>query len=327
MELELLEKLTQVGSPSGRETEIRALIQKMAEPYADDIRTDTLGNLIVHKKGNGKKLLFAAHMDEIGVMVTYVDEKGFARFANIGGLNTRELVGEKVRFADGTVGVIGSEEEAFKKNPALSKLYIDTGTKSREESRIKPGDSGIFIGGFYDMGDRIISKALDNRIGCFVLLETLKQIESSPNDLYFVFTVQEEVGLRGAKTAAFGIEPDLAVAVDVTDTGDTPEAEPMAVSLGGGAAIKVKDSSILCHAKVRTLLMELAKKNDISYQLEVLTAGGTDAGAIHLTKSGVPTGSISIPCRYLHSVSEMVDKKDVADCVSLLTALCQTKVD
>lgn len=318
--MELLKKLTECNGVSGNETAVRELITNEINGYADEIKVDALGNLIVHKKGDGKKIMYAAHMDEIGIIVTYIDENGFLRFGNVGGLNTKDLVYNKVEFSNGTIGVIASEEENFKKTPSLSKLYIDIGVQSREEAekKVNVGDTAMFIGGTYFCGNTVISKALDNRAGCYVLTEALKQIKNSPNDLYFVFTVQEEVGLRGARTAAYGVNPDMAVAVDVTDTGDTPECERMAVKMGKGAAVKIKDSSILCHADIRTLLIETAKENNIPYQLEVLAAGGTDAGAIHTTREGVPTGGLSIPTRYIHSPSETADIRDIKACIELI---------
>ena len=182
---------------------------------------------------------------------------------------------------------------------------------------VKIGDMANFEGAFSVNGNKIVSKALDNRAGCYVLIETLKNAEGE-NDLYFVFTVQEEVGLRGAKTSAYGIDPDLAIAVDVTDTGDTPNAEDMAVKLGCGAAIKVMDRSVLCDAEVRCSLIEAAKNANVSYQLEVMNDGGTDAGAIAVSRAGIKTGGVSIPTRYIHSPSEMADLNDIKNCITVI---------
>lgn len=319
--LKLLENLTQINSVSGNEEEIRKYISKEAKKYCDEITVDSMGNLIAHKKGSGAKMMFAAHMDEIGVIATSIDDNGFIRFSAVGGLNTRNLINLRVRFSNGTEGVIGAKEEAFKDKPALSKLYIDIGAGNKEEAekRVSIGDTAAFVGAFYECGSRVVSKALDNRAGCAMLLQAMSEIKKCQNDLYFVFTVQEEVGLRGAKTAAFAIEPDVAVAVDVTDTGDTPDAPVMAVKLGGGTAVKVMDRSIMCDAEVRAKMIETAKKNKIPYQLEIMTDGGTDAGAIHLTRAGVKTGGISVPTRYVHSPSEMCDTNDIENCVKLLS--------
>lgn len=316
--MELLKELLGTFGPSGRETEICKVIKKAAENYADEITEDALGNLIVHKKGTKKKIMLASHADEIGVIVTFVDEKGFLRFQPVGGLNKKDLQYRRVRFENGTIGVIGSEPE--NKDSLYSKMYIDIGAKTRKEAEklISIGDMAVFEGEMHMVGNRIVSKALDNRIGCYCLLEVLKNAKSE-NDLYFVFTVQEEVGLRGAKTSAYRINPDFAIAVDVTDTGDTPETDEMAVSLGGGAAVKVMDHSVLCDSFVRSRLIECAKDKGIKYQLEVMPDGGTDAGAISLTREGVKTGGVSIPCRYVHSPSEMVDTEDVKAAIELIS--------
>ena len=324
MNTELLKKLTQCDSASGNEDNIAALITEAVSGYADEIYRDAIGNLIVHKKGSGKKLVFAAHMDEIGVVVTFVDEKGFLRFSNVGGLYNKELLGRKVRFADGTIGVIGTEKENSKLQ--IRNMYLDIGAKNREEAEkvAGVGATGCFVGDFFQNGEVMISKAMDNRAGCYVLIEALKQAKTE-NDLYFIFTAQEEVGLRGAKTAAFDLDADLAIAVDVTDTGDTPNGETMAVELGKGAAIKVMDRSIICDSTVRSTLIALAKKYKIPYQLEVMTDGGTDAGALHLTRSGIRTGGISIPTRYIHSPSEMVHTKDLEAAIALTVAFADVQ--
>lgn len=326
--MELLKKLTQINTPSGNEEDIRDLIKNEISQYVDEVYTDIIGNLIAHKKGAGKKLILAAHMDEIGIVITFIDDKGFLRFSNVGGLSVSELAHRKVIFKNGVVGVIGSEEEEFKKKASLSKLYIDIGaaSKTEAEKRVSVGDMAAFIGGFYTDGSSVVSKALDNRAGCYVLLESAKNIGSSDNDIYFVFTVQEEVGLRGAKTAAFGIDADFALAIDVTDTGDTPSAPFMAVEMGKGAAVKVMDRSVLCHHEVREKLIEIAKKENIPYQLEIMTDGGTDAGAIHLTGNGVKTGGVSIPSRYIHSPAEMASVADINACIKLVSAYAESKL-
>ena len=319
--MELLNKLTQTDGVSGDEGEIRAVIEEYAKKLGYEIETDALGNLIAKKGGNGKKIMIASHMDEIGIIVTFIDEKGFLRFSNIGGLNTKNLVNLKVRFKNGVIGVIGCDDEETEKLK-ISNLFIDIGAKDEKEASkmVSIGDRAAFVGDMYVNGKTVVSKALDNRIGCFAALRAMEKVNTD-KDLYFVFTVQEEVGLRGAKGSAFEINPDYAIAVDVTDTGDTLGAAVMAVKLGGGAAIKVMDRSVLCDAQIRSTMIDVAKKNGIPYQLEIMTDGGTDAGALHLTRSGVKTGGISVPTRYIHSPSEMADMNDVEACVELL---CKT---
>lgn len=324
--MELLKKLCLTFSPSGNEEKICDLIANEVKPYADEVYTDVLGNLIAHKKGNGKKLMLAAHVDEIGLALTFIDDNGFLRFGAVGGVDPIFSLYQGVEFANGTKGVVSYEEDIDSvKNIKLNKMFIDIGAKNKEEAqkKVKIGDFAAFTGEFIDMGEKISSKALDNRAGVYVLIETLKNIKKSDYDLYFVFTTQEEVGLRGAKVSAYNIEPDIAIAVDVTDTGDTPNCKKMAVKLGGGAAIKVKDSSVICDKEIREALEETAQKNGIDYQREILAYGGTDAGVIHTTKYGVKTGAVSIPVRYIHSTKETAAKSDIEGAIKLLTAFCE----
>lgn len=323
---ELIRKLTGAFGPSGAEEQIREVICAEVEPLADEVRVDPLGSLIARKQGGeGKRIILAAHMDEIGVMVTYVDEKGFARLTPIGGVRVLNCVGGRVAFADGTVGVIGVEGK--RKDPyavpKFGQLYLDVGAASRDDCPVGVGDPAVFVRPFAAQGTRFISKAMDDRIGCAILIETLRQLKDTPYDVYFVFSVQEEVGLRGARTSAYGIGPDLAIAVDVTTTGDTPESRPMAVELGKGPAIKIRDSGMIAHPAVRDLMIQQAKKAPIPYQLEVLERGTTDAAAMQLVRAGVPAGCLSIPCRYVHSPSEMVDEGDVENSVRLLLGILQ----
>lgn len=318
----LLDRLTQATGVSGREDAVADLIKKETERFADEVYTDALGNLIVHKRGGGKKIMIAAHMDEIGVAVTFIDDKGFLRFSTIGGVYIKRLLNRRVIFENGVVGTIDTETDNA--DLKLSKLFIDIGAadKAEAEELVSVGDMAAFCGGYKANGERVIAKALDNRAGCYTLIRALQRVNSS-NDLYFCFTSQEEVGLRGARAAAYSLEPDYAIAVDVTDTGDTPNGEKCAVKIGGGACVKVMDRSIICDYDVRTLLIELAKRENIPYQLEVMTDGGTDAGAIHTSRGGVKTGGISIPLRYIHSPSELASLSDIDACTDLLCAFCE----
>lgn len=320
--MEILKKLSLCYAPSGREQLVTELIKKEVKDFADEVYTDNLGNLIVHKKGVGKKIMFAAHMDEIGVVITFVDDKGYLRFSDVGGLYTKYMHGKRVVFANGTEGVVSTEPKNDKNS--MLKMYIDIGASSKEEAEksVNVGDMAVFCGGFTEQENVIIGKALDNRAGCYALIEALKRVKSQ-NDLYFVFTVQEEVGLRGARTAAYSINPDTAIAVDVTDTGDTPNCDSVAVKFGAGAAIKVMDYSVICDSDVKNSLLQLAKKKDIPYQLEVMTEGGTDAGVMHFSRGGVKTGGISIPTRYIHSPSEMIDKSDLESVIKLIGAFAE----
>jgi putative aminopeptidase FrvX len=321
---ELIQTLTEAYGPSGNEGQIREIIRAAVEPLADEIRVDAMGNLIALKRGSGqgKKVMLAAHMDEIGLIVSYVDENGFLRAQAIGGVSPMMLAGGRVRFADGSIGVIAPEKgPEFRKDPDLARLYIDVGATSRAEAADRLGQAVGFVRPFADLGQRVVAKAMDDRIGCAVLVETLRRLTGSPHDIYVVFTVQEEVGLRGAQTGAFGVEPDIGIAVDVTLAADTPEAFKMAMALGQGPCIKVKDGRMLSHPGLKDLMIQTAEANEIPYQLEVLAWGSTDAAAIQLSRGGVPAGCVSIACRYVHSPSEMVDMDDVENAVKLLLAV------
>jgi len=319
LNIELIKKLTQTYGPSGSEEKVLEVIKEGVKDFCDEITYDALGNMICRKAGKGKKIMVAAHTDEIGLMITHIEDEGFLRFTTIGGVFVEQIVGRRVVFKNGVQGVIGVEHLEDKKDFRVEKLYIDIGAKNKEEAQkyVNIGDSASFAGEFIEAGNRLISKAFDDRIGCYVVIEALKNLKTE-NEVYFVFTVQEEVGTRGAAAAAYNIHPDFAVAVDVTSTGDTPKAKKMAVSLGKGAAIKVMDRSIIVSPSVREMMIEVAKENNIPYQLEILEFGGTDAGPIHLTKGGIPAGVISIPTRYVHSISEMVDKNDIEASIELL---------
>ena len=323
---ELVKRLVEAYGPAGTESSVAAIIREEVAPYVDEIQTDALGNLIALKKGGGRKLMLAAHMDEIGVMVTHIDDKGFLRFYPVGGLSPFTLLGNRVRFENGTVGVFGAEKLDNPKDLALNKLFIDIGASDKVEAgaKVAIGDIAIIEREFCDLGKRMIAKAMDNRIACAVLIEALKIAKDLKYDVYAVFTSQEEVGLRGARVAAYGIAPDLGIAIDVTRSGDTPESLTMAVSLGEGPTVKIRDSSLICTPAVRRFMEDVAQAREIPYQLEVLEFGGTDAGAMQLTRGGVPAGVMSIPCRYIHTASEMVDLDDCKNGVRLIAAIMES---
>ena len=327
----LIKKLVETVGPSGYESKIREVIRGEVEGYADEIRVDAMGNLIVkkgEKKEGGLRVMLSAHMDEIGVMVTHVDKNGFARFTSVGGVRPHSCYGSRVRFMNGTVGVIGGERlDNANHVHALEAMYIDVGASSAEDCPIKIGDVAAFDRPFEDLGKRLVSKAMDDRVCAAVLIETLKQVKNSPHELYFVFSTQEEVGLRGATTAAYSIDPDVGIASDVTMTGDTPRGIKMEVGLGKGPAIKVKDGGMLADPKVVEAMIHCALKHNIPYQLEVLLGGTTDAKAMQISRAGMPAGCLSVPTRYLHTPSEMVDVEDVNNAVKLLTALLSEPIE
>jgi endoglucanase len=328
---ELLKQLSELYGPSGYEDAVRQTLKEMVLDYAAEAQVDALGNLIVRAKAGtegGKKIMLAAHMDEIGLIISYIDKKGFLRFNRIGGVSPLTLLGQRVRFASGQIGVIGIEPIKDRKEIGYNKLYIDIGAKSQEEaeSMAQIGDPVCMDRHFTLANGRAVGKAMDDRAGCAVLVRLLQDLTQSPHDVYVVFTSQEEIGLRGATTSAYGIAPEIGIAIDVTDTGDTPEAEPMAVELGKGPAIKVMDYGMLAHTGVKDLLIRTAEENQIPHQREVLLLGSTDARAIQTSRGGVPTGTISLPCRYIHTSSEMIDLDDLSNTVRLLVALLENPI-
>lgn len=322
------QQLAQAFGPSGREDAIREQLGSMAAAFCDDITTDALGNLICRKRGSGKKVVAAAHMDSIGVAVTYIDKKGFLRFGAVGGLFRGDLINIQVRFENGTRGVISYEEKTPFKDLSLEHMFIDIGAKDRADaaSRVQVGDFAVFEAPSFEQNGTICGPYLDNRIGCAVLLLAMEALpEEVTNDLYFVFTVQEEVGLRGAGPAAFGILPDCAIAVDVTDTGDLPEQKyPMDCHMGGGAAVKVMDRSVISTPKVRDALEASAKALNLTVQREIMLLGGTDTAALQRTGAGIAAGAISIPTRYIHSPSEMCAVSDVEAAAAVLARTMQS---
>ena len=326
--IETIRKLVEAYGPSGHEDQIRALILEEIDGLADEVTVDALGNVIAWKRSGregAKKVMLSAHMDEIGVMVTHVDEDGFLRFTNIGGVYVSTLIGNRVRFADGTVGAIGVEGDMNRK-PALSELYIDVSDGKNRKPRIRVGDAAGMVRDLVVRGDRLTAKSMDDRIGCAVQIEVMRQLADSPNDVAFVFSVQEEVGLRGARTAAHAVDPDIGIAIDVTRTGDTPKGVKMDVKLGAGPAIKIKDSGMLAAPEVVALMEKAARKARIPCQREVLVRGTTDAAAMQLVRAGVRAGCLSIPCRYVHTTSETVDLNDVQNAVKLLLTLLKEPV-
>ncbi len=318
-----IQRLVETTGPSGYESKIRHVIKDIILPEKGEV--DALGNLIVRKGSKtdkGMRVMLAAHIDEIGIIVTHVDENGFIRFTTIGGVRPHTLLGSRVEFMDGTEGVIGGERlENLEKVLSFEHLFIDIGITNGKKSPVKVGDVACFKRPFLDLGDRLVAKSMDDRIGAAVLIELLKTLKTTPHEVVYVFSTQEEVGLRGATTAAYAIDPDLGISVDVTLTGDTPKAAKMAVDLGKGPAIKIRDGGMLADPRVIRWMTEAAEKAKIPFQREILEGGTTDARVMQITRAGMPAGCISIPCRYVHSPSEMVDYKDVQNAVLLLKEL------
>lgn len=326
----LLQQLTAAYGPSGAEGEISRVIEALAIPWCDRVERDTMGNLICHRKGSGPRVMFSAHMDCIGLVATHIEEQGYIRLGAVGGIVPHRVLHTPVRFANGQWGVVQAQSGVEASKLKISDLFLDIGARSREQAQqlVQIGDAAVFATPLRQMGRRVSAPYLDDRAACAVQLMVLSTLERTDNDLYFVFSTQEEVGTRGAKTAAWQIDPDYGVALDVTPADDVPGSKHLVSSvLGGGAAVKVMDGSVICHPWMVEKLMELAGEKKIPAQRDVIRAGGTDAGPIHLTRGGVPTGGISIPWRYGHSPMELVDLDDLQACVDLARAFaeCQLK--
>ena len=335
----LLEKLSNAFGVSGFEDEIREIVIKELEPYADEVTVDKFGNVIAVKRGSsdGPKVMWAAHMDEIGFLVRAIDDKGFLYIAPVGGWYSVVVAAQRLRIrldsGEYIYGVVGMKPphllspEEQKQAPKLEKLFVDIGARSRKEAE----EMGVRIGLPADLdrgltrlaGNRVTGKALDDRAGLAVMLWAFRSVEPR-GTLYAVATVQEEVGLKGARVAAYKLNPDVAIALDVTTANDLPGVGPAdeVARLGEGPAIKVADgramSGLISHPAVFRLLVDVAEKEGIPYQLEVLTGGTTDAAAISLTREGVPAGVISIPARYIHSPVEVIDLEDALNSARLL---------
>ena len=334
MSFDILKSFRQLSTafgPSGREQDIIETLTELTADTVHDIgawehHTDAMNNLIYHRPGTGKTVLLAAHMDSIGVVVTHIDEDGFARFAQVGGLMIGDLIDRRVRFQNGTRGVISFEEKTPYSKLGFDNLFLDIGAASQEqaEQSIQVGDFAVFDGEPFQQGDILCGPYLDNRIGCLTLIGVMAELAKKDydTDLYVAFTAQEEVGLRGAQTAAFAIQPDYAIAVDVTDTGDMPERKyPMAVKLGAGPAVKIMDRSVICDQSVKQALYAAAEQEHIPVQREIMEFGGTDTGVIQRAAGGVRAGAVSIPTRYIHSPSEMANVRDIEHAIQLIASV------
>ncbi len=318
----LIEKLCNAYGVSGDEGEIRNIIKAEIEPYVSSMTTDMLGNLIAYKKGrnSSKKIMISAHMDEVGFIVSAITEKGYLKFKTVGGIDTRVILGKKIVFRNGTKGIIGVKaihllsEGERDSVPKVKDLYIDIGTSSKDEAEkfVAVGDYATFDTVYEKLGgSRIKAKAIDDRAGCAVLAELLK--EEQEFDLYACFTTQEEVGLRGSTVCAEAINPDVALVLESTTCSDVYKVEPECevTHCGGGVALSFMDGRTIVNKEHLEQLMAMAERNSVKYQLKRTTAGGNDAGSIHLSSGGVVTASVSVPCRYLHSPVGVADLKDI----------------
>jgi putative aminopeptidase FrvX len=332
----ILKQLSEAFGVAGCEDEVREIIIEAVRNYVDEYRVDNIGNLITLKKGTGEprlKVMLAAHMDEVGLMITHIEKDGNLRFRPVGGIDDRILLSKVVLIGKARLpGVIGVKpthllkEEERKQVVKVDQMAIDIGVKSREEAEriVRIGDYAVFDTEFCPLTEdglrTVKGKAFDDRAGCAVLIEVLK--DRYPFDLYSVFTVQEEVGLRGARVAAYAIEPDVAFALEGTICDDMPKKKDVSPTtrIGAGPAITIMDRSFIADSRLVELLVETAEELGIPYQIKQPGVGGTDAGAIHLVKEGVPSATVSVPCRYIHSPACLLSLEDLENTVRLMKA-------
>lgn len=328
---ELLKQLTEIGGVSGDEGRVRKLISDNISPFVDDVYTDRIGNLIAYKKGkkDGKKIMLCAHMDEIGLIITGIQDDGMLKFRAVGGIDPRILVSKRVLIGKNACpGVLGikaihlQEVEERKNAVKVKQMYIDIGAVSREEAgqAVSLGDYAVFDSKYVEFGkDKVKAKALDDRAGCAMLVELIKQ--EYDYDIYTCFSVQEEVGLRGAEVLGYSINPDIAIVVEGTTCSDVPDVDEhlYTTEMGKGPAITIMDASSYANKELVEMLVKTAQKNDIPFQFKKTVTGGNDAGRIHLAREGVKTAAVSVPCRYIHSPSSVMDLNDYRNTIRLLS--------
>lgn len=326
----ILKALSEAFGVSGNEGEVRQVIIEAVRDHVDEVRVDTIGNLITFKRGTGEsplKVMVAAHMDEVGLMIVHVEKNGLLRFRKVGGIDDRILFSKAVHIGKEKIpGVIGAKpihllkKEEQKQVVKVENMVIDIGVTSQEEAEklVKRGDYASFATPFAELGNVVKGKAFDDRVGCAVLVELVQ--ERYPSDLYAVFTVQEEVGLRGAQVAAYAVAPDVAFALEGTIADDLPKKKDTSPTtrLGDGPAITIMDRSVIADKRLVEFLVETAEEEGIPYQFKQPLVGGTDAGRIHLTREGVPSGVVSVPCRYIHAPACLLSLTDFENTVRLM---------
>lgn len=319
---DLLKKVLRPVGPSGMEEPVAAAIREEIEGYVDTIETDAMGNLIATKLGKGehpRKVMLSAHMDHIGFVVTGVEKEGFLRVTNVGGIGIDVSLTRHVVFPNGVEGVVVCEPVTGQK--AMKNLFIDIGAQDRDEAMamVRLGDMAVYAPDCFRLGEhRVASPAMDDRCACALLVKLLQTLGDTQDTVIAVFSVQEEVGCRGAKVASFAKEPDVGIALDVTAWGDTPETKQPDIRLGEGIAVKVMDRGSISNPMLRDALLACGEKAGVKTQREVLPFGGTDACAMQTSRGGIPVCTISIPCRYVHSACEVIDMRDMEAGLKLL---------
>jgi len=325
---DVLQKVLKPVGPTGGEAPVAQVIAGLLKGHVDSITTDVMGNLICVKQGSegGKRLMLSAHMDHIGFIVTDVEKEGFLRVMPLGGINPEISRTRHVKFQNGVEGVIVSQPVAPGDALANKHFFIDIGADSKEEAleMIAIGDCAVYAPDCFRLGQhRVASPAMDDRCACALLVKLMQELPETENTVIAVFSTQEEVGCRGARTAAYQVEPDIGLALDVTLWGDTPETKNPAIALGKGPAVKIMDRASISSPLVRDALFAAAEEADVAVQPEVLPFGGTDAGAIQAARGGVAVGTLSIPCRYVHSACEVIDMRDMDGALDVLKVFVQ----
>ena len=322
MLLDTLKTLLSVYGPSGDEGMVATTVKKLLAGHVDSARVDVMGNLIMEKKGQqgGKTIMFSAHMDHIGFVVTAIEKEGFLRVTNVGGLGVEMSRTRHVVFGNGVHGVVVCQPTKGE-TANMSHLYVDIGAQDEQDARkrVQVGDVCVYANDTFMLGEhRVAAPAMDDRCACALLCELMLQTADPRNTIVAVFSAQEEVGCRGAHTAAYAVNPDLGVGLDVTAWGDTPEVKYPSVNLGEGAAVKFMDRSMVATPAVRDALIAAAEKAKVPYQREVLPFGGTDGSASQHARGGIPAGTLSIPCRNVHSACEVIDMRDMESALAIL---------
>jgi len=323
---ELVQQLTAAYGPSGRETEVADLIEKLLKGKVDSFHRDALGNLICEKKGTdkkGKRIMFSAHMDQIGMVVTHIEKEGYLRISGVGGLSVSNLRMRRVKFQNGVQGVIVEQPLKPGETSSLRTCYIDIGAKTAAEAEklVQVGDMAVYAEPGFEMGEhRLASPAMDDRSACALLVSLMQDLPACADTVVAVFSTQEEVGYRGSTTAAFSVAPDEGIALDVTLCGDQPEDRKLAIDLGEGPAIKIMDARSISNPALVDRLFAAARRAKVACQREVLPYGGTDAAAMQLSRGGTPVCTVSIPCRNVHSACEIVDLRDIEGAKKVLLA-------
>lgn len=326
MDSELLKKLCEAYGPSGRECQIHQMIWQELKEYADEIQSDALGNIVAHKKGAGKKIALVSHMDQIGFMIRSVDEKGRFRVLPVGSVKPYNMIDTRVQTYDGRQGIVLCEKKDCNQEITCDDLYVEFGISLTSQCLMKSlkGQEIIIKSEYYENEEYIISGALDDRIGCLILLEAIKSLQCCKNDMYFIFSVQEENGFQGIQSAISFVQPDILLSVDVACTNEELRGMKTDVAIGGGAAIKVMDHFMIVNQEVVDWLQEIAIKNEVSYQLDISDHGGTDACRVQ-EYNGIKAGAICVPAKNIHSSNEMVSKEDVDACINMVVSISESE--